>query len=140
MVYCIAVRDIAMPRVSICVLTVLLVWTGFAVFAPRSRANPENIRIVAPGVWFREGDHDRGHCNNAIIEMKDYMVVVDANFPSGAAAGMRAINFITPKPVKSVFDPHHHGDHIYANAVWTQAGATTMAFQGVADEMKRLGP
>jgi len=114
--------------------------TGFAVFAPGSHANPENIRIVAPGIWFREGDHDRGHCNNAIIEMKDYMVVVDANYPSGAEGVMRDIKYISPKPVKYVFDTHHHGDHIYGNALWTQAGATTVAFQGVADEIRRLEP
>ena len=44
------------------------------------------------------------------------------------------------KPVKYVFDTHHHGDHLYGNAVWTQAGATTLAFKGVAEEMKRLEP
>ena len=27
---------------------------------------------------------EQGHCNNIIIEMKDYLIVVDANFPSGA--------------------------------------------------------
>jgi len=44
------------------------------------------------------------------------------------------------KPVKYVFDTHHHGDHAYGNAVWTQAGAVTIAFQGVAEEMKRYEP
>jgi glyoxylase-like metal-dependent hydrolase (beta-lactamase superfamily II) len=129
-----------MPRLYICILTGVLIWSGFAVFAPQSHANPENIRIVAPGIWFREGDRDHGHCNNIIIEMKDYMVVVDANFPSGAAGVMRDLKYISPKPVKYVFDTHHHGDHTYGNALWTQAGATTVAFQGVADEMRRLEP
>jgi glyoxylase-like metal-dependent hydrolase (beta-lactamase superfamily II) len=72
--------------------------------------------------------------------MKDYMVVVDANYPSGAVSVMRDIKFMSSKPVKYVLDTHHHGDHIYGNALWTQAGATTVAFQGVADEMKRLEP
>ena len=128
-----------MPRLRISLTLVLLVW-GFALLSPRSRADSENIHIVAPGIWFRDGDHDRGHCNNIVIEMKDYLVVVDANFPSGAAGVMRDIKYISPKPVKYVFDTHHHGDHTYANSLWTQAGATTMAFQGVADEMKRLEP
>ncbi len=39
--------------------------------------------------------------------------------------------------MKYVFDTHHNGDHAYGNAVWTQAGAVTIAYQGVADEMKR---
>lgn len=129
-----------MQRLRICVLLAFLVWGGFAVFAPRSQANSENIHIVAPGVWFREGDQDRGHCNNAVIEMKDYLIVVDANYPDGASGVMRDAKYISPKPVKYVFDTHHHGDHIYGNALWTKAGATTIAFQGAADEMKRLEP
>jgi len=129
-----------MQRLRICVFLAFLVWGGFAVFAPRSQANSENIHIVAPGVWFREGDQDRGHCNNAVIEMKDYLIVVDANYPDGASGVMRDAKYISPKPVKYVFDTHHHGDHIYGNALWTKAGATTIAFQGVADEMKRLEP
>jgi cyclase len=105
-----------------------------------SRADSEIIRRVAPGVWFREGDRDQGHCNNVIIEMKDYLIVVDANFPSGARATMADLKRLSNKPVKYVFDTHHHGDHTYGNALWTEQGATTLAFQGVADEMKRLEP
>ena len=45
-------------------------------------AQPNSIRKIAEGVWFREGDMKQGHSNNAIIEMKDYLIVVDANFPS----------------------------------------------------------
>ena len=44
------------------------------------------------------------------------------------------------KPVKYVFDTHHHGDHAYGNPVWTEAGATTLAYKGVAEEMKRYEP
>jgi cyclase len=96
---------------------------------------------VVPGVWFRQGDLEQlGHCNNVIIEMKDYLIVVDANYPSGARATMADIKQLSPKTVKYVFDTHHHGDHLYGNVVWTQAGATTLAFQAVAEEMKRLEP
>jgi hypothetical protein len=51
---------------------------GLALFVSRSDGNPETVRRIAPGVWFREGDLDQGHCNNVIIEMKDYVIVVDA--------------------------------------------------------------
>jgi glyoxylase-like metal-dependent hydrolase (beta-lactamase superfamily II) len=113
---------------------------GIALFVSRSDANPEIVRLIAPGVWFREGDMDQGHCNNIIIEMKDYLIVVDANFPSGARGAMADAKRISSKPVKYIFDTHHHGDHLYGNVIWTQAGATTLAFQGVADELKRLEP
>lgn len=112
-----------------------------AFLVSRSDAKPETIGQIAPGVWFREGDLNHlGHCNNIVIEMKDYLIVVDANFPSGARATMADIKRISAKPVKYVFDTHHHGDHSYGNALWTGAGATTLAYRGVADEMRRYEP
>src|SRR5437660_4075274 len=81
---------------------------------------PATVKQIAPGVWFREGELETlGHCNNIIIEMKDYLIVVDANFPSGARLAMEAAKKVSNKPVKYVFDTHHHGDHAYGNSVWT---------------------
>jgi cyclase len=112
-----------------------------AVIATRSDAKLETIEQIIPGVWFRQGDLDQyGHCNNIVIEMKDYLIVVDANYPSGARATMADIKKISPKPVKYVFDTHHHGDHAYGNPLWTQAGAITFAYKGVAEEMRRYEP
>src|SRR5579871_516554 len=112
-----------------------------SLFITRGDAQPNTMKLIAPGVWFREGDIEHeGHCNNAIIEMKDYLIVVDANFPSGARAVLADAKKVSSKPVKYVFDTHHHGDHAYGNAVWTKAGAVTIAYQGVAEEMKRYEP
>jgi len=112
---------------------------GFAI--TRGDAQPNTVKLIAPGVWFREGDLvNQEHCNNVIIEMKDYLIVVDANFPSGARLALADAKKVSSKPVKFVFDTHHHGDHTYGNAVWTGTGATTIAFQGVAEEMKRYEP
>jgi cyclase len=114
---------------------------GMALFVSRTDAKPETVEKIAPGVWFREGDlKNLGHCNNIIIEMKDYLIVVDANYPSGAQATMADCKRISSKPVKYVFDTHHHGDHAYGNSVWTAGGATTLAYRGVAEEMKRYEP
>ena len=129
-----------MKRMRALLLFVFTALGGVALFVARSDAKPETVRLAAPGVWFREGDLDIGHCNNIIIEMKEYLIVVDANFPSGARAAMLDTKRISTKPVKYVFDTHHHGDHLYGNSVWTEAGATTIAFKGVADELKRLEP
>ena len=104
-------------------------------------AQPGSVKQVAAGVWFREGEiKDQGHCNNIIIEMKDYLIIVDANFPSGARAALADARKVSSKPVRYVFDTHHHGDHAYGNPVWTQNGATTIAHVGVAEEMKRYEP
>src|SRR4051794_13426381 len=124
----------------------VLLITGFAAlvsgafFATRSVAEPNQMKYIAPGVWFREGDMSLGHCNNIIIEMKDYLVVVDANFPSGARATLADCKRISDKPVKYVFDTHHHGDHAYGNAIWTAQGATTLAYAGVSEELARFEP
>jgi cyclase len=107
----------------------------------RGEAQPNTLKKVVDGVWFREGDLLKlGHCNNTIIEMKDYLIVVDANFPSGARLALEEARKVSSKPVKYVFDTHHHGDHAYGNPVWTEMGAITLAYVGVADELKRYEP
>src|SRR5437899_6322996 len=130
-----------MRRARVWILAVFGALASLAFFAGNSDAKPETVTKIVGGVWFREGDLENlGHCNNIIIEMKDYLIVVDANFPSGAKAAMADAKKVSSKPVKYVFDTHHHGDHAYGNSVWTESGATTLAYKGVADEMKRYEP
>ena len=114
---------------------------SLAFFKGRSQAQPNSFTEVVPGVWFRQGDIEHeGHCNNTVIEMSDGLVVVDANFPSGARALLADIKKVSSKSVKFVFDTHHHGDHAYGNPVWTKLGAITLAYVGVVEEMKRYEP
>ncbi len=110
----------------------------FAPFAVRAQSGqPQQI---ARGVWFMTGDSTKGYSNTAVIEMKDYLIVVDANYPGRAKELLQITKELSPKPVRYVFDTHAHGDHAYGNSVWTAAGATTMAFQGVTSEMNRWEP
>jgi glyoxylase-like metal-dependent hydrolase (beta-lactamase superfamily II) len=112
-----------------------------AFFITGGAAAPNGVTKITDGVWFREGDiKGEGHCNNTIIEMKDYLVIIDANFPSGARLAMADAKKLSSKPVKYVFITHHHGDHNYGATVWTDAGATTFAYKGVAEEMGRYEP
>ena len=93
---------------------------------------------VAAGVYFHQGDIEhQGHCNNGWVIFKDYVLVIDANFPSGAQNILPKIRALTPKPIRFAFDTHHHGDHAYGNAVWNEQGATPVAHTGVIEEMKR---
>lgn len=98
------------------------------------------LKTVADGVWFRLGDETDGQSNNVVIEMEDGLLVVDANVPNGARQLLEEVAKVSSKPVKWVFDTHHHGDHIYGNAVFTRAGAKTFAFQPVLDELSRDEP
>lgn len=130
-----------MKTLRLSLITVFAMLASLAFFVSSSSATPETVQKITDGVWFREGDlKNLGHCNNIIIEMKDYLIVVDANFPSGARAALADAKKVSSKPVKYVFDTHHHGDHAYGNPIWTEAGATTLAYKGVAEEMKRYEP
>jgi cyclase len=130
-----------MKTLRLGIITVFAMLALLAFFVSSSSATPETVQKITDGVWFREGDlKNLGHCNNIIIEMKEYLIVVDANFPSGARAALADAKKISAKPVKYVFDTHHHGDHAYGNSIWTEAGATTLAYKGVAEEMKRYEP
>jgi len=96
---------------------------------------------VAPNIYFHEGDLARkGHCNNGWIIFEDYVLVIDANFPSGAKEIIPKIRALTDKPIRFAFDTHHHGDHAYGNQVWVENGAVPVAHTGVVEEMKKYEP
>jgi glyoxylase-like metal-dependent hydrolase (beta-lactamase superfamily II) len=95
------------------------------------------VDTLAPDVYFHEGNLAVGHCNNGWVVFEDYVLVIDANFPSGAHDILPKIKAITDKPVRFAFDTHHHGDHAYGNQVWVENGATPLAHTGVVEELKR---
>ena len=97
-------------------------------------------KLIAPGVWFLLGDAPKGYSNSTVIEMKDYLIVVDANYPARAKEIMAELKDLSPKPVRYVFDTHAHGDHSYGNSLWTAAGATTLAYYKILDEMDKYEP
>ncbi len=103
-------------------------------------AQINTVQEISPGIYFHEGDFRRGHCNNGWIVLDDFVLVVDANFPSGAKVVIPKIKETSEKPVRFAFDTHHHGDHAYGNQVWAEMGATVVAHQGVAAEMKEKEP
>ena len=97
------------------------------------------VQKVADDVYFHEGEiKPAGHCNNGWIIFEDYVVVIDANFPSGAKVILPKIKALTDKPIRFAFDTHHHGDHAYGNQVWVENGATPVAHVGVLEEMKKV--
>ena len=106
--------------------------------ASLARAEVNVVEKVATDVYFHEGDIGRhGHCNNGWIVFSDYVLVIDANFPSGAQVVLPKIKALTDKPIKFAFDTHHHGDHAYGNQVMHEAGATIVGHAGVLAEMKK---
>lgn len=99
-------------------------------------AQIDTVQAIAPGVYFHQGDLRRGHSNNGWIVFADYVLVIEANFPSGAKVVMPKIKETSDKPVRFAFNTHHHGDHAYGSQIWADAGATIVSSQGALDEMK----
>lgn len=129
-----------LKRVSLCA-AVAAVLALAVVFAQEKSKEPEQVELpqmkfddvkeIAPGVFFRYSAISAtdktipfGGSNNAWVVFKDYVVVIDANFPKQAEDVLVAVKKTTDKPVKYVFDTHHHGDHAWGNTVWAKAGAT----------------
>ena len=112
-------------------------FTGAALLVSSSSAQINTVHEVAPGVYFHEGDPRRGHSNNGWVVCDDFVFVIDANYPSGAEIVMPKVKATSDKPIRFVFDTHHHPDHSYANKLWSDGGATVVANTGVLDEMKK---
>ncbi len=116
----------------------LLLSSTFFAGAVKAAEEVNQAVPIAKDVYFHQGDIEhQGHCNNGWIIFKDYVLVIDANFPSGALNILPKIRALTSKPIRFAFDTHHHGDHAYGNQVWVDNGATPVAHTGVIEEMKR---
>jgi cyclase len=98
------------------------------------------VDTLSTDVYFHQGNMARTPCNNGWIVFKDYVLVIDANYPSGASELIPKIRAITGKPIRFAFDTHHHGDHSYGNQIFVDNGATAIAHTGVIEEMKRSEP
>ncbi len=107
----------------------------------------DDVKEIAPGVFFRYSSISAtdktvpfGGSNNIWVVFKEYVVVIDANFPKEAEDVLAAIKKTTKLPVKYVFDTHHHGDHAWGNTVWAKAGAKVIGSTNCARLLKLNGP
>lgn len=106
-----------------------------------------DVKEIAPGVFFRYSSISAtdktipfGGSNNIWVVFKDFVVVVDANFPKEAGDVIAAIRKTTDKPIRFVLDTHHHGDHAYGNAVWAKEGAKIVGSRNAARLLRVNGP
>jgi glyoxylase-like metal-dependent hydrolase (beta-lactamase superfamily II) len=106
-----------------------------------------DVKEVVPGVFFRYSSISAtdptvpfGGCNNIWVVFKDYVFVVDANFPKEAGDVIADIKKTTKKPIKYVLDTHHHGDHAYGNSIWAKEGAQIIASGPTTRLLKVNGP
>ena len=122
--------------------TVLLAMTGLFLLATivyvarLTAADSGDVTQLAPGVYFREQTQG---CNNGWVVFKDYVLVIDANFPVHAEKVVEAIRKTTDKPIRFVFDTHYHGDHAFGNAIYTTDGAVAVATEDCLVELIEKG-
>jgi glyoxylase-like metal-dependent hydrolase (beta-lactamase superfamily II) len=106
--------------------------------AAPGQSNP--VRELAPGVFYWQGDHDRKMPANCTwIVFKDYVLVIDANFPIAAREIIPLIHKTTDKPIRFLFDTHWHGDHTTANRVYVEAGAAIVCSTPCDEELRTKG-
>jgi cyclase len=87
-------------------------------------AEPGDVKKLAEGVYSWQGEPDKGAIANCLwVVFKDYVVVVDANFPWGAQEIIPQIQKTTDKPIRYVLNTHLHSDHSFGNSEFTKLGA-----------------
>lgn len=115
-------------------------WLGLVLFVAApwlGWAQINTVQTVAPDIFFHQGDPRRGHSNNGWVIFDDYVVVIDANYPSGAKEVMPKVKASSTKPVRFVIDTHQHADHAYGNQLWADEGATLVAHDGVLAALRQ---
>src|SRR6266849_4681129 len=110
-------------------------------FYRNAASQSDLVREIAPGVFVRLAEPDRKIIANAgWVVFRDYVLVIDANYPWGARAILSDIRKTTDKPIRFVFDTHYHGDHAFGNSVWVDAGATILCSRECVEESKAKNP
>jgi cyclase len=106
-------------------------------FRHAGRSQSSLVHQLAPGVYYREAEPEkRIIANTSWIVFRDYVAVIDANYPWGARAVINDLRQTSKLPVRFVFDTHYHADHAYGNSVWVDAGATIVCSEECTAESK----
>jgi phosphoglycerate dehydrogenase-like enzyme/glyoxylase-like metal-dependent hydrolase (beta-lactamase superfamily II) len=125
----------------------LLLPLSAAAAEPLPKMKFNDVKEIAPGVFFRYSSISAtdkevvfGGSNNIWVVFGDFVAVIDANFPKEAGDVIAAVRKTTDKPIRYVFDTHHHGDHSWGNAVFSKAGASVIAQANCARILRTTGP
>ena len=121
----------------------LLLFAALLALALQNRgpAPSGQTHLLAPDVYWRAAEPEKRIIANAgWVVFRDYVLVIDANYPWGARAILEDIRKTTNKPIKFVFDTHYHGDHAHGNAVFVDAGATIVCSADCMSESLRKNP
>src|SRR6266508_4974767 len=91
---------------------------------PHAEVMPEpQVKEIGPGIYaYVQLDGSWGLNNPSFLVGKDAVTLIDTVFtaPRGQAL-RRAIEGVTEKPVRTLLNTHHHGDHTWGNFIFPEA-------------------
>ncbi|MDP9129170.1 MAG: MBL fold metallo-hydrolase [Candidatus Binatota bacterium] len=93
----------------------------------RNEPVPVKSEKVVDGVWYITGVNN----NSVLIEMKDYLIVVEA--PHGEQRSLAVIGevkkLVPNKPIKYLVNTHHHFDHASGVRTYAAEGVTIVTHE-----------
>ena len=96
-----------------------------------------SVHQLAPGVFVWQGDRDnREPANCTWVVFKNYVLIIDANFPWDAREILSEIRKTTDKATQFVALTHHHADHSFGNSIFIDAGAVIVSSEATAAELR----
>jgi cyclase len=105
-----------------------------------ARSQEQKVTQLATGVYFWQGDTlIRRPANCTWVIFRDYVLLIDANFPWGAREILPEVRRTTDKPIRFVFDTHYHSDHTFGNMIFMDAGATIVCSRECGAESRSKG-
>src|ERR1043165_1042639 len=115
-------------------LIFLLSWASLPSYAQN------RVHQLARDIYYWSGDLSKHEQTNVgFVVFRDYVLVIDANFPWAAEKIITDIKAITPKPVRFVFNTHYHADHTLGNSVFIAHGAAIVSTDDLALELGTKG-
>jgi len=116
------------------IVAVAAVWLAAVA---RAEGPAFDLKPVGSGVYAAIDRDGEAGANAGVVIGKDAVLVVDTFYePAAAEALLTEIRRLTKAPVRYVVNTHHHIDHTAGNAVFANAGATTIAHKNVRDWIK----
>jgi cyclase len=119
-------------------------WSSFLIILLSCTSPPSSaqnrVHQLARDVYYWSGDLSKHEQTNVgFVVFRDYVLVIDANFPWAAEKIITDIKAITPKPVRFVFNTHYHADHTLGNSVFIAHGAAIVSTDDLALELGTKG-
>ncbi|MFC1714178.1 ThuA domain-containing protein [Candidatus Poribacteria bacterium] len=98
-----------------------------------------HLNEVAPGVYFRMGNMERGQCNGGYIVCDDYVIAIDAPNPEAADEMFDEVKRLAGKPLRFLILTHSHWDHDGGIDAFAEKGVTVLCNEKIRQQYDEAG-